>query len=69
MLHAHCADAGRDPSGILISCQVRHDGDPAATAAAAYAFAEAGADLAIVHLRPPYHPSVPEPLASALRES
>ncbi|WP_431922254.1 LLM class F420-dependent oxidoreductase [Nonomuraea jabiensis] len=69
VLHSHCADVGRDPSGIQISCQVRHDGDPAVTAAAARAFAEAGADVAIVYLRPPYHPSVLEPLAAALQAS
>ncbi|MEY9871474.1 F420-dependent oxidoreductase-like protein [Streptacidiphilus sp. MAP12-33] len=66
VLHAHCADIGRDPATIRLSCQLRHTGDPAETAATARAFAEEGADLAIVYLTPPYTPAVLEPLAEAL---
>lgn len=66
VLHAHCAEIGRDPSGILLSSHVRHEGDPSATAAAAAELGEAGAGLAIVILRPPHSPAVLEPLAEAL---
>jgi F420-dependent oxidoreductase-like protein len=68
VLREHCDQLGRDPSEILVSTHVRHEGDPAATAAAAAALGEAGAELAIVQLRPPHSPSVLEPLASALAE-
>ena len=65
-LHRHCAEIGRDPDEILVSCQVPFRGDPAATAAAAAAFREAGAQLAIIYLPQPYHPGVLEPLAGEL---
>jgi hypothetical protein len=45
---------------------VRFSGDPAATAATAAELGEAGAELAIVYLPPPYTPAVLEPLAQAL---
>ncbi|MCP2323119.1 F420-dependent oxidoreductase-like protein [Hamadaea flava] len=66
VLHGHCAALGRDPAEITVSAQVRHDGDPHATAAAAAALGVLGADLVIVYLRPPYTPAVLEPLARAL---
>jgi F420-dependent oxidoreductase-like protein len=66
VLHAHCADLGRDPAEILLSTHVRHQGDPAETAAAAGALGEAGAGLAIVILPTPHRPEVLEPLAEAL---
>ncbi|MFF4138937.1 hypothetical protein ACFY1B_47780 [Streptomyces mirabilis] len=66
VLHQHCADLRRDPAEILLSSQVRFSGDPAATAATAAEFGEAGAELAIVYLPPPYTPTVLEPLARAL---
>jgi F420-dependent oxidoreductase-like protein len=69
VLRRHCADARRDPAEILLSAQVPFDGDPAETAAAATAFGAAGAGLAIIYLRPPYAPSVLEPLARALSAS
>jgi F420-dependent oxidoreductase-like protein len=68
VLHSHCEDIGRDPAEILLSTHVMFDGDPSATAAAAAALGEAGAQLGIVHLRPPHTPAVLEPLASALSE-
>ncbi|WP_042390113.1 LLM class F420-dependent oxidoreductase [Streptacidiphilus melanogenes] len=68
ILHAHCADLGRDPSDIRLSCQIRHAGDAPATAATSAAFAAEGAQLAIVYLTPPYTPAVLEPLAEALAE-
>jgi F420-dependent oxidoreductase-like protein len=68
VLHQHCADIGRDPAGILLSCQIPFTGDPAQAAAGAAAFAAAGAGLAIISLPPPHTPAVLEPLASALAE-
>lgn len=64
----HCAEIGRDPAGILVSSHVHFDGDAAATAAEAAALGEAGAELGIVHIRPPHRASVLEPLAEALSE-
>jgi F420-dependent oxidoreductase-like protein len=66
VLLGHCADIGRDPSEILLSVQVGHDGDPARTAAEAARYGALGAGLAIVYLRPPYDPAVLEPLAVRL---
>ncbi len=68
VLRQHCADAGRDPAQILLSCQVPFTGDPAQTTATAAALGAAGAGLAIVYLPPPHTPAVLEPLASALSE-
>jgi len=68
VLRQHCADVGRDPAQILLSCQVQFTGDPAQTAATAAAFGAAGADLAIVYLPPPHKPVMLESLAPALRE-
>ncbi len=68
VLHEHCAEVGRDPGEILLSTHVRFEGDFAATAADAAGLAEAGAELAIVTLRPPHSPGVLVPLAEALSE-
>ena len=68
VLHSHCHDIGRDPAEILLSTHVMFDGDPSATAAAAAALGEAGAQLGIVHLRPPHTPAVLEPLARAFSD-
>jgi F420-dependent oxidoreductase-like protein len=68
ILHQHCADARRDPAEILLSAQVPFGTDAAETAAAAAALGAAGAGLAIIYLRPPYTPSVLEPLARALAD-
>ena len=68
VLHQHCADIGRDPAEILLSTHVVYTGDAAATAASAAALGEAGAELAIVHMRPPHTAAVLEPLANALAE-
>ena len=68
VLHAHCADIGRDPAEILLSSHVPFTGDAAATAATAAALGEAGMQLAIVYLRPPLTAAVLEPLAAVLRE-
>jgi F420-dependent oxidoreductase-like protein len=68
ILLGHCAEAGRNPSEILLSSHVRYTGDAAETAVAAAELGGAGVDLAIVYLRPPLDPSVLEPLAAALSE-
>jgi F420-dependent oxidoreductase-like protein len=68
VLHGHCRDLGRDPGEILLSSHLWFDGDPAATAAQAAALSEVGAQLGIVHVRPPHTPAVLEPLATALSE-
>jgi F420-dependent oxidoreductase-like protein len=68
VLHAHCADVGRDPSEITTSTHLRlsPDGDHSTLVEEAAAFAEAGLDLGIVYLPPPHNPAVLEPLAKAL---
>jgi F420-dependent oxidoreductase-like protein len=66
VLHAHCADVGRDPAEITLSSHVRFGADHAETAATAAALAAAGAHLALVILPVPYSPAVLEPLAAAL---
>ena len=66
VLLQHCADVGRDPAEIVISGHVRFGGDPSETAAQAAELGAAGAERAIVQLRPPHTPSVLEPLAAAL---
>ena len=43
VLHAHCADVGRDPAEIALSCHLFVQAEPSATAALAASFAEAGA--------------------------
>ncbi len=68
VLHQHCADIGRDPAEILLSTHVVYDGDAAETAASAAALGAAGAQLAIVHIRPPHSAAMLEPLADALAE-
>ena len=68
VLHAHCADVGRNPAEISLSSHVRHPaaGDPRATAEAAAALGAAGVDLAIIQLPVPFDPAVLTPLADAL---
>jgi F420-dependent oxidoreductase-like protein len=67
VLHAHCADAGRDPKEITLSAHVRYEpDDPGATVAQVTALGELGLDLAIVYLRPPLTPAVLGPLAELL---
>ncbi|HEX3590117.1 MAG TPA: LLM class F420-dependent oxidoreductase [Pseudonocardiaceae bacterium] len=67
VLHAHCADIGRDPAEITLSSHVRLDADgPAKAAQTAAALGEQGVDLAIVILPLPLDPAVLTPLAEAL---
>jgi F420-dependent oxidoreductase-like protein len=68
VLHAHCADIGRDPEEITLSSHVLlgDDGDPGPAADQIAALGERGLDLAIVYLPPPHDPRVLGPLAEAL---
>ena len=68
VLHAHCADIGRDPAEILLSSHVRLRRRPGRTAAAAAALGEAGLDLAIVYLRRRTPPPCWTPPAKALAQ-
>ena len=69
MLEQHCADIGRDPAEIMTSTHLRYDEarGPGGVAEHAAALAEAGLDLGIVYLPPPYDPAVLEPIAQAVR--
>lgn len=80
VLHARCADIGRDPSEITLSAHIRleaaHAGsgdgtalDYAKTVDEAAALGKEGLDLAIVYLPPPHDPKVLAPLADAIRDS
>ncbi|HZU72821.1 MAG TPA: LLM class F420-dependent oxidoreductase [Acidimicrobiales bacterium] len=68
VLERHCVDAGRQLSDVLVSTHLRFDPaeGPEATAESAAAFAEAGAQLGIIHLPPPHDPGVLEGLAKTL---
>ncbi len=68
ILHAHCADLGRDPKEITLSSHVLlgTDGDPGPVADQIAALREHGLDLAVVYLPPPHDPRVLAPLAEAL---
>ena len=68
VLHAHCADIGRDPKQITLSSHVQLSPgqDPREAADAAAALGAEGLDLAIIYLRTPLDASVLEPLANAL---
>jgi F420-dependent oxidoreductase-like protein len=67
VLHAHCADIGRDPSEITLSSHIPFDPDDVeATVHAIGALGAEGLDLAIIYLRPPLSSGVLGPLAEAL---
>jgi F420-dependent oxidoreductase-like protein len=66
VLHAHCADVGRDPTDIEISVQVRSAGDPSAVADEAAALIAAGAQHVIIGFRAPFDAGLLEPIAHAL---
>jgi len=67
-LASHCADIGRDRTEIITSTHLRYSPDTGVGALAEQAreWAEAGLDLGIVYLPPPYDPAVLEPIADAL---
>ena len=64
----HCGDLGRDPAEITCSVNVRVAGDDGIKQAAelAAAYAEAGADLAVMNLPLAANPAILAPLAEAL---
>jgi F420-dependent oxidoreductase-like protein len=68
VLHAHCADVGRDPREITLSSHVRLGPGGAVGPAlqTAAAFGEEGLDLAIFMLPPPHDPAVLTRLAEGL---
>ncbi|MDI2131614.1 LLM class F420-dependent oxidoreductase [Yinghuangia seranimata] len=68
VLHAHCADLGRDPSEITTSTHLLMwpDKTVADVVAQAEAYAEAGLDLGIVYLQAPVAEDVVAELAAAL---
>jgi F420-dependent oxidoreductase-like protein len=69
VLHAHCADIGRDPSEITVTAQCIHDpvAGPVATAEACRALGDAGCDVAVVYLPETHHTAAEvERLAAAL---
>ncbi len=70
VLHAHCADIGRDPKEIMLSAHVGigADGDPGPALEAAAALGERGLDLAIFQLPRPYTVETLHRLAEALRD-
>jgi F420-dependent oxidoreductase-like protein len=68
VLHAHCADIGRDPKEITLSSHVRlgENGEFGPLLEQISELGAEGLDLAIVYLPPPHSPAVLEPLAAAL---
>ncbi len=66
VLAERCEEIGRPVGDIEVSVQLFAESDPAATAAEAAAFVEAGADHVIVALRSPFDPADLAPLAEAL---
>ena len=68
VLDAHCADVGRDPKEIESSINVRFDPSVGAGAAVeqAQAWGEAGVDLVIFAVPPPFDPAHVEGIAAAL---
>jgi F420-dependent oxidoreductase-like protein len=68
VLHAHCADVGRDPREITTSTHLLMWPDKGVrdVAAQAEAYAAAGLDLGVVYLAAPYRPSVVDELAEVL---
>ena len=68
VLHAHCADVGRDPREITLSSHVRLGPGGAVGPAleSAAALGEEGLDLAIFTLPPPHDPAVLTRLAEGL---
>ena len=69
MLLGHCADVGRDPAEIDRSVQLPFaaDQDPAQARDEAAALFDAGVDIIIFSLRPPYLAATVEALSEALR--
>lgn len=68
VLHAHCADIGRNPSEIEISVKAEAGEEPAAFAELAAAYREAGAHHIIVHFPPPHDPATLGAYAESLAQ-
>jgi alkanesulfonate monooxygenase SsuD/methylene tetrahydromethanopterin reductase-like flavin-dependent oxidoreductase (luciferase family) len=68
VLGAHCAELGRDPAEITCSVNIRLDSaeDIESAAAAAAAYRDAGADMAVVGVPLGAPPSLVEQLADLL---
>jgi hypothetical protein len=66
VLYRHCAEIGRDPSGIEISAQVRVGRDDGATAGEAAAMAEAGAQHILLMFAAPFDPGRLAPVGEAV---
>jgi F420-dependent oxidoreductase-like protein len=68
VLHAHCADIGRDPKEIILSSHIRlgENNDLAPAVDQIAALGEQGLDLAIVYIPVPHTPAILTPLAEAL---
>ncbi len=66
VLHAHCAQVGRDPAHVEISVQVRAGSEVNTIADEAAALVQAGAQHVIVGFRAPFDASRLEPIAQAL---
>jgi F420-dependent oxidoreductase-like protein len=68
VLHAHCAEIGRDPSEIVVSCHVRYDESAGAQALVDTCGALEGVvDLAIVYVPVPHTAEKVGIIADALR--
>ncbi len=65
IMHEHCVDAGRDPSEIMTSTQLRFD-DPAQIPDLAGRFADVGCDVAILYIDTPHRPETLEAIAAAI---
>jgi F420-dependent oxidoreductase-like protein len=70
VMHAHCADAGRDPSEIECSVNIRVDPATGAAGVAEKAamWNEAGVDVAVIYLPPPHTPRILGELNDALKD-
>jgi len=71
VLSARCAGIGRNPNEITMSAHFRQEADRnyGQVVEDAAGLAAEGLDLGIVYISPPYDPTVPEPLAEAIRDS
>lgn len=68
VLHAHCADLGRDPKEIGISVHLFVTDAPRETAERGAAYLEAGADHLVANFPRPFDPARLGPVAEALAE-
>jgi alkanesulfonate monooxygenase SsuD/methylene tetrahydromethanopterin reductase-like flavin-dependent oxidoreductase (luciferase family) len=71
VIESHCETIGRDPGEIITSTHLRlgQGGEVGPLIEQAAEFNEAGLDLGIVRLDPPYSPATLEAIASALADA